>query len=313
LEFDHQRTPEDQDFASCELAMLPVAPLRKRRCLKPQNQAGDVQRLTVLTPNEVLWLKQSIPLWFMIQELTIVTTCMGMIVTGFYETADGLLQEIDLTLTYDPRSIVPGYLAPRMETIDDAFTYYGTAEFKHSFGASREELKTIALHVIGNHRFVSPPSAKKGTIGGEEAILLLMARLRHVASTMCEVGKLLGVRSKGYASCFGKMVIDYIYQRWRHLLELQNMTRFREYLDLWEDAVMGAYSRSIGFQTALPDYTDGANVFLDCLRMCIARPSEGQRAFYNGWLGCHSITRVVITEPGGLFVGVGNGLAGHRE
>jgi hypothetical protein len=132
LEFDHQRTPEDQDFASCELAMLPVAPLRKRRCLKPQNQAGDVQRLTVLTPNEVLWLKQSIPLWFMIQELTIVTTCMGMIVTGFYETADGLLQEIDLTLTYDPRSIVPGYLAPRMETIHDAFTYYGTAEFKHS-------------------------------------------------------------------------------------------------------------------------------------------------------------------------------------
>ena len=33
---------------------------RKRRCLKPQNMAGDGQPLTVLNPNQVLFLRNAV-------------------------------------------------------------------------------------------------------------------------------------------------------------------------------------------------------------------------------------------------------------
>ena len=45
----------------------------------------------------------------------------------------------------------------------------------------------------------------------------------------------------------------------------------------------------------------------------LAQPSEGQEAFYNGWVGLHSVTRIVVTEPGGLFVGIGNDIEGRKN
>jgi hypothetical protein len=54
-------------------------------------------------------------------------------------------------------------------------------------------------------------------------------------------------------------------------------------------------------------------VFLDCLRLHVARPSENQELYYNGWVAGHSITHVVVTSPCGLILCCPTGLPGHHN
>jgi hypothetical protein len=126
------------------------------------------------------------------------------------------------------------------------------------------------------------------------------------------------MNSQSYVSEFVRQTIRDMYDHHAHLLEFENMWRFTKFTEVWERKVFERYCK----QRKLVPWVDIFDLPIemgrvctgsDCLRQPVCRPHKAQRAFYNGWVGHHSTTRLVITEPGGLFIGVGRGMEGRRN
>jgi hypothetical protein len=219
-------------------------------------------------------------------------------------------------LTYDQEDF-PLVRTPKRKftSVDNAMDILGPDSFRHLFGcnyAEAVELIELLFDDITLEPYVSAKAGRskagKGCCG-TEAFFLMMGRLRHANATVQFLAHVVR-RSESYVSWFSREAIYHVYSKFKFLLCFTNLGRFSQFTELWSERVVGAFSKHIGEEyEVLPGIFGNGCVFVDNVRIPIAKPHMGQRAYYSGWNGSHSQTRTTVNSPCGLFLAVSRGFA----
>lgn len=292
-----------------------ISPFRSRRPTRPKNRLSKRQRILSFTPFEIRKVQKLFEIKELIETEMEELALIGLFGHEWKQLYRDICAALRRLVNYDPRTLIlhdrNTLKISKFNNVNEARLNFGDdVFFEHVFGHSPKMVKQLSDLFFREETIIVP---KKGEIGGELAMLLLLCRLRNTMSTLTVIAQLMGKRHETWVSMFLRHTILFIQARYEHILSRPNLHVFQSNFEKWKLAVEKKYRQIHDHQEDIPSRYAGCCVFVDCVRLLIARPQYGQEVFYNGWLGNHSITRLVLSSPCGLFLYSPGGAAGHEN
>lgn len=266
------------------MEMLPGQRKRYIRPQGPRNRLSKQQRLLAPTPKHELVLKHEVPMFVKLLELQMLLIDCDM---PSLELQEIILQKAsaidDATLYDEADEIIPPAPRPKILDVASAVNILGSVQFERQFGLSARYARRLADLLFGDT--VLSSQHRHGSIGGEMALLMVMARFRCNIGTMQSISYIFGLNNgEGKISDFLRLTCEYLYTRFKHLLALENLSRFAPFTRAWGEAMERKYI-AISHNpnvTAFPPAFHGVNCAVDGFRLPVARPIRGQEPFYSG-------------------------------
>ena len=191
---------------------------------------------------------------------------------------------IEEALSYDDSDeIIPPAPRPRIVDVSSAHYLLGSLEFEHRFGLTPKFACRLALLLFDSEVLIS--QHRHGSVGGELALLLIMARFRGTTSTIQGIAFDFGYNNgEAKISDLLNLICTFLHNRFEHLLALKNLTRFAPYAQLWGEAMQQKYVdiSNDPYIYEFPGSFRGVNCAVDGFRLAVARPTYGQEPFYSG-------------------------------
>ena len=155
---------------------------------------------------------------------------IGLVNEEWNELYRDVCAAIRRLLNYDPRSVIladPRTLNfSKFNTVNEARQYFGNdVLFEHVFGHNPRMAKHLSDLVFGEESIVVP---RKGEIGGELAMLLLLCRLRNTMSTLSVIAQHMGKRHETWVSEFLRYTVLFIQEKYEHILKAPNLDAFKD-------------------------------------------------------------------------------------
>lgn len=220
---------------------------------------------------------------------------------------------IDATYVSQFDTFITAAPSPIIDDVGSALGILGSDGFLHAFGVKPPFARKLAALMLGTAAINS--THKHGHIFAEEALLLVLARLRSTVSTVSSLARLFGrPNTEGRTTDFLNVTARALHRKFNHLVKLQHLHRFAPYADAWEQMVVQKYSDLVGYDVdTLPLRFSCVNSFADGYRLDVARLIAGQEAFYSGFTCGHSIVFTAVSEPGGILLGLSAGYEGRHN
>ena len=297
---------------------------RTLKNLNRQDRISKRQRcVVVLTPIDCETLMKALPLFSQLRIQIFFSALNGVVNEALIEFLESLRQTIVHALTYENRShiITPVRLRytlkPCCRTVTAAMQACKTIrKFEETFGFKPEEVVDLAKLLLPE--FITfPANWKKGRVGREEALLVVLARFRNATATLEQLDDIFE-RSGAWSSTVVRGTVAAISERFGRLLARETFPNFAPYFDMWERAIRDKYNEYASYTqhelyTSLPwrRFTE-AFVFLDGMRQSVARPSNEQELFYSAHTGDHNLNRIIVTSPCGLILYASDPVTGRH-
>jgi hypothetical protein len=204
-------------------------------------------------------------------------------------------------------------LKPTCRTINDAVKFMKTPEdFVRHFCFAPGECERIAPLLFTDESYEFPSRLKRGKVGQEELLLVLLDRLRMDDSNLAAVAQTFGTSESRIAAVFN-LAVTIIVEKHGHRMDVSNIEQFSNYFDRWEAVMVQLVQKKLPNATALPGHFAGSAVAIDGVRHRIARPTWEQENAYDGKNKQHDLNRVGIVSPDGLMAALGTALPGRHH
>lgn len=282
-----------------------------RKLAKNQSSLSKKQRLQCFSPQDILTIRTQFPRLILLLAVFGYGCILGAPVADLVDDIREVKDEITKAMWFDSADFasIPRNPNSKITSVDRGVALLGTREFVHLFGAVPKLVKKLALLLFPNDdggELFSFRLRKYQTVNAEEALMLVLCRLRHSTATQESLGWRLSL-SEQHVQANAAHAAKLLFGRFNYLFDLNRLNRFSMHAKAWSDAVLAAYNRVLNrkgrhSESVLPDRFEQGNLFVDCVRTYLSRPSSNQEAFYNGWITSHSIVRAAVMEPGGLFL-----------
>lgn len=295
---------------------------RTLKNLNRQDRISKRQRCIVLTPMDCETLVKALPLFSHLRIQIFFSALNGVVNEDSLELLESIRQTIIQALTYENRSDIitpvrPRYtLKPCCKTVTAAMQACKTIrKFEETFGFKPEEVVDLAKLLLPE--FITfPANWKKGRVGREEALLVVLARFRNATATLEQLDDIFE-RSGAWSSTVVRSTVAAISERYGRLLASETFPKFAPYFDMWERAIRDKYNEYASYTqhelySSLPWRFTEACVFLDGMRQSVARPCHEQELFYSAHTGDHNLNRIIITSPCGLILYASDPVTGRH-
>ena len=195
-------------------------------------------------------------------------------------------------------------------SIDNALEHcgpHGESAFVHRYLFRVTEMRKL-------HSLLFPDPIKlekRGQMYSEELLLLVCGRYRHVMATVADLGYFHG-RDASCISAFFRAALDHLSAKFGHLLALDRMDRFRDFLPNWNASFSRKFQEKCGIP--LPGRWSAANVTLDGIRLQVAKPTQNIAAVVNPYIGnLPTLVFIAIVGGNGMVVGLSAGWPGRQN
>lgn len=247
---------------------------RARNCSKNQ-------RASRYKPNDVLVVCKVLPLMVTSYQFALMQNhyCGAVSPYLFYFMAQ-LAEILEMAMSVQIQVLVRPVFAC-VVCVASALELFGDDGFVANFGVTPAFATEFAWLLFGNE--VLKSRHKHGKMGGELALLILLARLRQTSSTLAQLAWSFGYyQGETKFSDLAFVAAMYIRDTFGHLLALENMGRFAHMAQQWATLINNKYMELVPEFGGLRGMFVGVNCLIDCIRTAICRPIEGQEAFWSG-------------------------------
>lgn len=186
-----------------------------------------------------------------------------------------------------------GHIVRPLEEIEPFYNTDARKQFRFTF----QEIHVLADRLDLPEYFETENRSKISKVGGLCLVLHRLSFPRRFADAVP-----LFRKSEGTLSALFRVVVDTIYEDWKHILLFDHVRLTSEYLMRLAEAVRnrgGMLERCWGF-------VDGTHIE-------ICRPQQNQELFYSGYKKIHSVKYQSITTPDGMITHLSGPYRGQQH
>jgi hypothetical protein len=245
-----------------------------------QNHLSKLNRLKTMSAGDCEVIRQRFPKLFVLLAALLLSTLLGAWIPGLEADVAFVSEQLADALYYNAADAALNHFVPladRVKSVYLAEQRFGPREYKHLFGFT-PSLTRVFCGLIFPPGF-SLQKGKYGRIFAEEAMLLVLGRLRHSTATLESLAWRLGLKEP-HVSTYSRLAAKYIHDTYRHLFDVDRLNRFSQHSATWSQIVLDKYNELLphgeGEVDGLPWIFRGTNLFVDCVRVYVARPKRGQ-------------------------------------